>query len=168
MRRFERLKGRRDDLTEVRSVEDDAHGQTTNGASDGNGHDPREDEETNSLPVDSLDGSVAETDTNGGTGDAHGGGDGERVLGEDQDSKGGTHFHRATSAGRVVGDLVAHDLHDVVTVGDESKRQSSREDSQLPDGDGSLGLGSVTSAPGRVDDSPRTDSVTNIVGTVSE
>ena len=58
---------------EVRSVEDDAHGQTTDGTSDGDGHDPGEDEETNSLPVDSLDCSVAKTDTNGGTSDAHGG-----------------------------------------------------------------------------------------------
>jgi hypothetical protein len=68
----------------------------------------------------------------------------------------------------MVGDLVTHDLHDVVTVCDEAERQGSGENSQLPDGDGSLGLGGVSGGPGRVDDSPGTDSVTDIVGTVSE
>jgi hypothetical protein len=60
-------------LGKVRSVEDDAHGQTTDGTGDGDGHDPGEDEETDSLPVDGLDGAVAETDPDGGAGDAHGG-----------------------------------------------------------------------------------------------
>lgn len=73
-----------------------------------------------------------------------------------------------TSAGRVVGDLVTHDLHDVVAVGDETERQGGGQNSELPDGDRSLGLGGVTGAPGRVDDSPGSDSVTNIVGTVSK
>jgi hypothetical protein len=68
----------------------------------------------------------------------------------------------------VVGDLVTHDLHDIVSVGDQTERQGSGENSQLPDGDRGLGLGGVTGGPGRVDDSPGTDSVTDIVGTVSE
>jgi hypothetical protein len=80
----------------VRSVEDDGHGETTDGTGDRDGHDPGEGKETNSLPVDSLVSSVAKTDTNSGTSDAHRGGDGERVLREDQDSERGTHFHRAT------------------------------------------------------------------------
>lgn len=83
-------------LTEVGSVEDDSHGQTTDGTGDGDGHDPGEDEETDSLPVDGLDGAVAETDTDGGTSDAHGGRDGERVLREDQDGESSTHLHGAT------------------------------------------------------------------------
>jgi hypothetical protein len=83
-------------LSEMRSVEDDTHGQTTNGTGNGDGHDPREDKETDSLPVDGLEGTVAETDSDGGTSDAHGGGDGERVLREDQDGESGTHFHGAT------------------------------------------------------------------------
>jgi hypothetical protein len=152
----------------VRSVEDNAHSKTTNGAGDGNGHDPGEDKETNTLPVDSLDGTVAETDTDGGTGDAHGRRDGERVLREDEDGERGTHLHGATTRRRVVGDLIAHDLHDVVAIGDQTKRQGGGEDSQLPDGDGSLGLGGVTGVPGRIDDGPGTNSVTNVVGTVGE
>jgi hypothetical protein len=80
----------------VRSVKDDTHGETTDGTSDRDGHDPGKDEETNSLPVNGLDGTVAETDTDGGTSDAHGGRDGERVLREDQDSESSTHFHGAT------------------------------------------------------------------------
>jgi hypothetical protein len=73
-----------------------------------------------------------------------------------------------TSARGVVSDLVTHDLHDVVTVCDETKRQGSGENSQLPDGDRSLGLRSLAGRPCTVDDSPGTDSVTDIVGTVSE
>jgi hypothetical protein len=68
----------------------------------------------------------------------------------------------------VVGDLVTHDLHDVVSVCDETEGEGGGEDSKLPDGDGGLGCRGVTSVPGRVDDSPGTDSVTDIVGTVSE
>jgi hypothetical protein len=83
-------------LTEVRGVEDDGHGETTDGTSNGNGHDPGEDEETNTLPVDGLDGSVAKADTDGRTSDTHGGGDGKGVLREDQDGESGTHLHRAT------------------------------------------------------------------------
>lgn len=80
----------------MRSVEDDTHGQTTDGTGDGDRHDPGEDEKTNSLPVDGLDGSIAETDTDGSTGNAHGGRDRKGVLREDQDSERGTHFHGAT------------------------------------------------------------------------
>ena len=126
-------------LTEVGSVEHNGAGDTTNGTSDGNCHDPGEDQETNSLPVDRLKSTVAKTDTNGGTSNAHGCGDGQRVLRKDEDSKSGTHLHGATSAGRVVGDLVTHDLHDVVAVGDETERKSSGENSKLPDGNGGLG-----------------------------
>jgi hypothetical protein len=68
----------------------------------------------------------------------------------------------------VVSDLVAHDLHDVVAVGDETKRQGSGQNSELPDGNGSLRLGGATGAPSTVDDGPGTDSVTDIVGTVGE
>ena len=68
----------------------------------------------------------------------------------------------------MVSDLVTHDLHDVVAVGDETKRQGSRKNGKLPHGHGSLRLGSVSGVPSRVDDSPRTNSVTDIVGAVSE
>lgn len=68
----------------------------------------------------------------------------------------------------MVGDLVTHDLHDVVSVCDETEREGSRQDSELPKGNSGLGLRSVTGGPGRVDDSPRTDGVTNVIGAVSE
>lgn len=155
-------------LTEVRSVEDDTHGKTTNSTGNGDGHDPREDKETNTLPVDSLDGAVAKTDTDSGASDAHRCRNGKGVLREDEDGKSSTHLHGATTRRRVVGDLVTHDLHDVVSVGDQTERQSGGENSKLPDGYGSLGLGGVTGVPGRVDDSPWADGVTNVVGAVSE
>ena len=70
---------------------------------------PGEEQKTNSLPVDSLEGAVAQTNSDGSTGDAHGGGDRELVLREDKDSDGGAHLHGAAARGRVVRDLVAHD-----------------------------------------------------------
>jgi hypothetical protein len=92
----------------VRRVEDDTHQQSTQETGNRDGHDPGESQETNSVEVDRLEGPVTETDTDGGAGDAHRRGDGERVLREDEDGQSGTHLHRRSPAGRVVGDLVAH------------------------------------------------------------
>jgi hypothetical protein len=96
LRRFCKSKANAICSREVGSVEDDGHGDTTDGTGNGDGHDPGEDKESDSLPVDGLDGAVAETDTDGGTSNAHGCRDGKRVLREDQDSERGTHLHGAT------------------------------------------------------------------------
>ena len=93
----------------ARGVEEQTHGDTTDEASNGDGHDPGEEQETHTLPVDSLEGTVAQTDTDGGTGDAHRGGHWQLVLGEDEDGDGGAHLHGRTAGRGVVGDLVAHD-----------------------------------------------------------
>lgn len=93
----------------VRSIEEQTHGDTTDKTGNGDGHDPGEEQETHSLPVDGLVGTVAKTDTNGGTSDAHRCRDGKLVLREDEDGDGGTHLHGGTSRRRVVGDFVTHD-----------------------------------------------------------
>ena len=77
----------------MRRIEDQTHETTTNGASDGNSHDPSKQQKTDTLEVDSLKRSVAQTDTDGGTSNAHRGGDGQGVLGEDQDGNGSAHLH---------------------------------------------------------------------------
>lgn len=51
-------------------------------------HDPGEEQESHTLPVDGFESSVAETDTDCGTGDAHRCGDGKFVLREDEDGDG--------------------------------------------------------------------------------
>lgn len=152
----------------VRSVEQNAHQAATNETGNGNGHEPRENQEEDTLPVDGLESAVAQTDTDGGTGDAHGGGDGKRVLGEDEDGNGSAQLHGGTTAGRVVGDLVAHDLHDVVAISDEADADGEGHDGNLPQRNGSLGTSSLASGPSSVHDSPDTDGVADIVGTVSE
>lgn len=68
----------------------------------------------------------------------------------------------------MVGDLVTHDLHDVVTVGDETDGDGSGKNGELPDGYRSFSGGRISGRPSRVNDSPRTDRVSDIVGTVSE
>lgn len=78
----------------TRSVKRQGHENTTDEASDGDSHDPREEQQTHTLPVHSLEGTVAEADTNSRTSDAHGCGDWQLVLGEDEDGDGGTHLHR--------------------------------------------------------------------------
>ena len=59
-------------------------------------------------------------------------------------------------------------LHDVVAVKNESEGDSERQNCELPKSDRSLGLSGVTRRPGAVDDSPWTDRVSDIVGTVGE
>lgn len=97
-----------DQFLEVRHVQRETHQDTADQASDGDGDDPRKKQEANSLPVDSLEGAVAETDADGGASDAHGGRHGEGVLGEDEDGDGGAHFHGGTTRWGVVSKLVAH------------------------------------------------------------
>lgn len=59
-------------------------------------------------------------------------------------------------------------LHDVVTVSDETEANGEGDDSNLPGVDIGVLLDRLASGPGTVHSSPDTDSVTNIVGTVSE
>lgn len=77
----------------MRRINDETHQTPTNGASNGNGHDPGEEQEANTLEVDCPQITIAQTDTDGGTSDTHGCGDGQGELGEDEDGDGGTHFH---------------------------------------------------------------------------
>jgi len=55
----------------VRCIEYQAHKYSSEGASDGDGSNPREEEKTDSLKVDGFQGAVAETDTNSSACDAH-------------------------------------------------------------------------------------------------
>lgn len=96
-------------LGPVRRIKDQTHQTATKGTGNGDGHDPGKEQETDTLEVDCLQATVAQTDADGGTGDTHGCGDGERVLGEDEDGDGGAEFHGGATAGGVVGDLVTHD-----------------------------------------------------------
>lgn len=152
----------------MRSVEENSHENTSNRSSDWDGHDPGKDKETNSLPVDSLEASVAKSDTDGSSSNAHGSGNWELELRENEDGNGGSHLHGATSAGGVVGDLVAHDLHDVVSISDETGGDCESDDCELPHWDRELGGGGLTSLPRRVDDCPWCNGVTDVVSTVCE
>lgn len=59
-------------------------------------------------------------------------------------------------------------LHDVVTICNESDTDGEGHHCDLPRGDAFLRLDRRTGRPGSVHGSPNTNSVTNIVGTVSE
>ena len=64
----------------------------------------------------------------------------------------------------MVGDLVAHNLHDIVSVCDETDRDGGRQDSELPHRNRGILLRRLAIHPGVVNDCPGTDRVTNIVG----
>ena len=64
----------------------------------------------------------------------------------------------------MVGDLVTHDLHDVVAVGDQTNGDRRRDNSDLPDRHRCLALGGFAGRPGAVDNCPRRDGVSDIVG----
>lgn len=100
----------------MRSIEEQTHQATGQSSGNGNGHDPSKQQKSDTLEVDCPEGTIAETHANGGTGDTHGGRDGEGVLREDKDGNGSTHFHGGTTAGRVVGDLVTHDYKRLLVV----------------------------------------------------
>lgn len=162
------MTGRCRPLLEARGVENNGHGQTREEGCDGNRHDPRQEEQADSLPVDCLESSVHQTNTNGGTSDAHGGTDWQLVLREDQDGNGSAQLHRGASRRAVVSDLVTHDTHDVVSVGHETHHEDQCKNSDLPQRDGLLGLRGVAGVPGTVDDRPRSHCVSNIVGAVGK
>lgn len=52
-------------------VQEKTHNHTTKSAGDGDGGNPGDNQKPNSLEVDGLDGSVAESDTDSGTSNAH-------------------------------------------------------------------------------------------------
>lgn len=66
----------------------------------------------------------------------------------------------------MIGDFVAHDLHDIVAIRDKAQRKSCREHSKLPERNGCFGPRSFTSVPSTVDDGPGSNSITNIISTV--
>jgi hypothetical protein len=116
----------------VRSVDSQAHKTASNETGNGDGHDPREEQEEESLPVNGPEGAVAETNADSRASDAHRGRDGERVLREDENGNSSTHLHGRTTAGRVVGELVTHNyssemkmLAKVVVKGERKHKASS-------------------------------------------
>ena len=98
-------------------VEEDAHNDAAERSGNGDRGDPRDDEQRDPLPVDGLEGAVAEANADGGARDAHRGRDGERELREDEHGDGGAHLHGAATTGGVVGDLVAHDCWNMLAGG---------------------------------------------------
>ena len=104
-------------LRKVRSIEHQPHQHTRKRTRDGNGSNPRQQQEAYSLEIDSLHGTVTKTYTNCSTGDAHGCRNRERVLREEKDGNGSAHLHRRASARRVVGDLIAHHYLHIASVG---------------------------------------------------
>lgn len=153
---------------EMGSVKEDAHETTREGSGDRDGHDPAHENPSDSSPVGRADITVAKRNANGGTDDAHGGGDGDAKLSGQDDGDGRGEFHGETAGRGHEGDAVTEDGHDLVTVGGKTDDEHTSSEGQSPDGDGSLFSGELTSGPDVVDDGEGSDGVGNIVGTVGE
>ena len=100
----------------MRRIDEQSHQDSTQRARDGNRHDPRQQQQPDSLEVDGLERAIAQSHADGSARDAHGGRHRQRVLREDEHRDGGSHFHRTTATRRVVGDLVAHDYISLVHI----------------------------------------------------
>jgi len=150
-----------------RGVDDDGHGAAGDDTGDWEGDEPAHVDPGNHSPVDSFDGSSAEGDTDGGTSDALSGGGGQGKTGSQNDGKSSTQLHGETTGRRVQGEAVTQVTHHVVTVSPETDRDSSTSIDQDPDGDFRSGR-SFVSPPDLVDGSEGTDTVRDIVGTVTE
>jgi len=119
-------------------------------------------------PVDGLESTRHDTDTSGSTNDTHGSRYGNTELRSKNDGDGSSEFHRETSRWRVESDFVTEGDHHVVTISSETNDDHGTTESQHPDGSLGATVGRETSVPDEVDCGERTDSVGDIVGTVSE
>ena len=68
----------------------------------------------------------------------------------------------------MVGDLVAHDLHDVVAVGDEAEADGQRDDGDLPERHVGFRRDGLARRPCAVHAGPDADGVADVVGAVCE
>jgi len=87
----------------MRRVQKQSHQHSCQRPSNRDRHDPCEQQQAHSLPIDSLERAIAKTDADGGAGDAHGCRDGKSVLREEENGDGGAKFHGGTAGGGVVG-----------------------------------------------------------------
>lgn len=100
----------------MRSVEENTHQAPAKSGDNRDSSDPSNIDPTNGPPVGSPKVTVAKRDANGGTSDAHRGGDGDTELRGKDDGDRGRKFHGETARGGVQGDAVTEDTHDVVAV----------------------------------------------------
>jgi len=83
----------------MRRVQEQSHQHPRQRPRNRNRHDPRKEQQSHSLPIDSLERAIAKTDADGGASDTHGCRDGKSVLREEEDGDGGAEFHRGTAGG---------------------------------------------------------------------
>lgn len=111
---------------------------------------------------------IAERDTDSGSGDAHGGRDGDTVLRRENDGDRSTELHGEAARGGDQGDSVTQDGHDVVTVSGQTEDQGGSSVDEHPDLDVRVLAGGETKLPSVVDDREGTDGVGQVVGSVGE
>jgi hypothetical protein len=150
---------------EMGRVERHNHEQTRNETSTRQGDDPTGEDEADLLPVDSLEVKVAEGNTNRGTSQTLGSGDGESETRSEENGDGGAELHAETTRRRDLGDFVAKSADNVVAVEPETETEEETGDDEDPDGRVGF-LGDDTRGVGVVGTDPGADSVGNVVGSV--
>jgi len=107
----------------ARRVDDNTNQATRDNTSNREGNDPAHVDPGDHAPVDRPPGTVAETNTDSGTGDTLGGRNRELELGGHDDCNCRTKLHCETTRGRVQSDAVTQVAHDVVAVRPEADNE---------------------------------------------
>lgn len=151
----------------MRGINDDTHEAARNDTSNREGDDPAGVAPGNHAPVESPDITVAESDTHDGTDDALGSGDGKGKTGGHDDGNSSAELHRETTRRRLKSETVSKVAHHVVPISPETNDDTGRTVAENPDRNIGLGANGAV-PPDEEDGSKRTDSVGNVVGSVSE
>lgn len=118
----------------MRSVEDNTHGASRSNADDWDSQHPSEDDPPKMLPVERLDVTIAKGNTKGTTSYAHSGGDGDGVLGGEEDCDSRAQLHTVSTRWRVESQAVTQGCHDLVPIRSKTKNKEKGSRDEDPYG----------------------------------
>ncbi|GAO47292.1 hypothetical protein G7K_1501-t1 [Saitoella complicata NRRL Y-17804] len=154
--------------SETRSMNNNSHQTSRNSTSNGQSNDPSTKNPNQQLPVNHLQITIRHPNSHGSTSNRVRSRDGDVQTGGQHDCQSRTELHGETTGGGVRGETVSEVTHDVVTVGRETDNDGGTTERENPDGDIGLGARNNTTLPNLVDNDKGTDSVGDIISTVSE
>mmetsp|Transcript_4201 Transcript_4201/g.15479 ORF Transcript_4201/g.15479 Transcript_4201/m.15479 type:complete len:294 (-) Transcript_4201:1011-1892(-) len=141
--------------------------QTSHNAGTWASEKPSAEDDTDELPVDSSDVSVAKSDSSGGTGDAVSGGDRNSETREGHHSEHSSQLDTEAAGRRLKGQAVAKSVHDVVAHRQQTDVERETSVDQKPDGNLRLACNRA-GAVDHPDSSEGSDSVSHVVGAVGD
>ena len=153
-RRQTEIKNNGKQRLEMGRVERHDHQKTRDETCTRQGNDPSREDESNLLPVHSLEIEVAERNTDSGTSQTLSGGDGESETRGEEYGDGSAQFHAEATSGRDLCNLVAESTDDMVAIKPETDTEQKTGNDENPDrsvgflGDNTGGVSVVGTNPG--------------------